>query len=446
LRASLDGYDPFFTSRRQAVLSVDKLAPFCPRRSINDQPVNAADHMSPAVRDAWRAYLDAIEVVREFIYSREYAELPTVRQQATQFLMQMQGVAYQWIIAPRVDYPRFYRYLYEPMTWNWGFPSPDYGYRWGFVDGAQTYRIRGKRSDCVFLDIQVQPLFGIVEDAEFVKLPTKSYLVDDMQLEADGSFEIIASPDPHPGNWIQLDPEQHVIALFVRETFYNWGEARPSEMWIDRLGDTPARPLLYDEPTLVAKLEHAARFVKFVVRAWVTAGFDRSLAAQERQFNRFAMQNIPANAGGNPLAVYHNMIFSLQENEALIIEVDAPSSRYWSFAIANRYIQLIDFVYHQSSLNGYQARRDADGKYRFVLSTEDIGAPNWLDPLDAAELGMVQFRQFYQEQAVGLPSVTSVKSSDAFAALPAGTPFISPAERRTLLEQRSRDVLRIYGY
>lgn len=413
---------------------------------MNDQPVNAADHMSPAVRDAWRAYLDAIEVVREFIYSREYAELPTVRQQATQFLMQMQAVSYQWIIAPQVDYPRFYRYLHEPMSWNWGFPSPDYGYRWGFVDGRQTYRISGKRSDCVFLDIQVQPLFGIVEDAEFVKLPTKSYLVDDMQMDADGSFEIIASPEPHPGNWIQLDPNQHVMMLFVRETFYDWGKARPSSMWIERVSDTPARPMLNDEPALIAKLEHAARFVKFIVRAWVTAGFDRSLAAQDRQFNRFAMQHIPANAGGNPLAVYHNMIFSLKDDEALIIEVNAPTSRYWSFSIANRYIQLIDYVYHQSSLNGHQARQDADGKYRFVLSKDDIGAPNWLDPLDAAELGMMQFRQFYQEQAVDLPKVTSVRSQDAFAALPAGTIFISPAERQAQLAQRSRDVLAIYGY
>ncbi|MDB6060870.1 MAG: hypothetical protein JWM78_973 [Verrucomicrobiaceae bacterium] len=407
---------------------------------------NPTLNMPPAVQNAWQGYLDALECIREFIYTREFSDRPMVRNQATQFLMQMQAASYQWIIAPHVDYPRFYRYLYEPMNSNWGFPSPDYGYRWGFVDGAQTYRISGKRSDCVFLDIQVQPLFGIVEDAEFVKLPTKSYLIDDMQLEADGSFEIIASPNPHPGNWIKLDPEQHVIALFVRETFYDWGKAQPSKMWIDRLTDTPARPFLSDEPTLVAKIEHAARFVKFVVRAWVTAGFDRSLAAQDREFNRFAMQHIPANAGGNPLAVYHNMIFALQENEALIIEVEAPTSRYWSFATANRYLQIADFVYHQSSLNGHQARRDADGKYRFVLCKDDIGAPNWLDPVDTAELGMMQFRQFYQEQAVGLPKVTSVKSSEAFAALPAGTPFISPAQRRTQLDQRSRDVLQIYGY
>ncbi|WP_257538771.1 hypothetical protein [Sphingobium sp. CFD-1] len=59
---------------------------------------------------------------------------------------------------------------------------------------------------------------------------------------------------------------------------------------------------------------------------------------------------------------------------------------------------------------------------------------------------MMQFRQFYQEQAVDLPKVTSVRSQDAFTALPAGTIFISPVERQAQLAQRSRDVLAIYGY
>ena len=39
----------------------------------------------------------------------------------------------------------------------------------------------------------------------------------------------------------------------------------------------------------------------------------------------------------------------------------------------------VDWMNHQSSLNGFQARRDADGKFRAVIARRDPHAPNWLD-------------------------------------------------------------------
>ena len=83
-----------------------------------------------------------------------------VVEQANHFLMQIQAASYSWVMAPRVDYPRFYLGLLEPLVWNWALPCPDFRYRWAFVDGAQTYRIRGKRGDARFLDIQLMPALG----------------------------------------------------------------------------------------------------------------------------------------------------------------------------------------------------------------------------------------------------------------------------------------------
>lgn len=408
--------------------------------------VNPTSGMSPAAQRAWQTYTDALEWIREFIYSREFSDRDVVRRQANQFLMQMQAASYQWVMAPRVDYPRFYRNLYEPMVWNFGFPSPDYGYRWAFVDGSQTYRIQGKRGHYSFFDIQVQPLFGSLPDEEFVKLPTSFYSLDQMDVDADGRFEIIASPDPHDGNWIKLDPKQDRIALFVRECFSDWASARPSFLRIERLDTQQPGNLLFSEAAFVKRLEHAARFVKFIVKNWVGYAFDMSFANQERIVNRFATQNVPANSGVNSSATYHNMVFDIGAHEALIIESDVPTSQYWSFAISDRYTQVVDFMYHQSSLNGHQAHIDSDGKFRAVLSQMDPGIANWLDPVDTASLGLMQFRQFFQNKAVGIPKVTSVEITEVDRLLPKDTPRVSPEQRHQQLAKRATDLLSLYSY
>jgi hypothetical protein len=67
-------------------------------------PMASADHMSPAVERAWRSYLEALEWARKFIYTRELCDRPEVREAANHFLMQVQAAAYNWVMAPRVDY------------------------------------------------------------------------------------------------------------------------------------------------------------------------------------------------------------------------------------------------------------------------------------------------------------------------------------------------------
>jgi hypothetical protein len=402
--------------------------------------------MSPAVERAWRNYLDALEWARRFIFTRDLSDHERVRRAGNQFLMQVQAVTYYWVMAPRVDYPRLYLNLFEPMVWNWAQPSADFRYRWGFIDGAQTYRIWGKRSNSRFLDIQLQPSIGSVDYEAFGKLPTVPYPIDHMQLGADGSFEIIASPDPHEGNWIKLDPTQDRVTLFVREAFYDWANERPSFMRIERVALTPPRPMQWDETEIVKHLDQAARFVKFIIDDWGTAGFDVTYKDQGRKWNHFVWLHPAKNAGTNAAAIYSDMVYDLGADEALIIESEKPASQYWSFCIADRYLQLSDFTYHQSSLNGHQAHIDSDGKFRAVLTQKDPGVPNWLDPVESVPYGFIQLRQYFQEQAVDLPRVTKVSFQDIRTSLPADTPHVSTAERARQLRDRSWAVLAMYGY
>ena len=60
--------------------------------------------------------------------------------------------------------------------------------------------------------------------------------------------------------------------------------------------------------------------------------------------------------------------WKLAPDEALIIEVTPPEGLYWSYSLGNIWWETIDYGNRQSSLNGFQAVVDDDGKVRVVVA------------------------------------------------------------------------------
>ena len=77
--------------------------------------------------------------------------------------------------------------------------------------------------------------------------------------------------------------------------------------------------------------------------------------------------------------------WKLAPDEALIIEVTPPEGLYWSYSLGNIWWETIDYGNRQSSLNGYQAVVDDDGKVRVVVAHQDPGVANWLDTAGHSE-------------------------------------------------------------
>ena len=73
--------------------------------------------------------------------------------------------------------------------------------------------------------------------------------------------------------------------------------------------------------------------------------------------------------------------FTLADDQAAILEFRPPECRYWSFQIMNDFWESQEFDLRQTSLNGHQAGLDPDGVFRGVISVNDPGVPNWLDPV-----------------------------------------------------------------
>ena len=125
----------------------------------------------------------------------------------------------------------------------------------------------------------------------------------------------------------------------------------------------------------------------------------------------------------------------IENDEALIIETELPEKvRYWSFLVTDDLFATIDWTNRQSSLNGHQARIDADGRFRAVVSLRDPGVPNWLDTGGCLH-GAIQGR-WNQASSAPHPTLTRVALEDVRSHIPGDTPVVSPEEREKVLRER----------
>ena len=146
----------------------------------------------------------------------------------------------------------------------------------------------------------------------------------------------------------------------------------------------------------------------------------------------------PAPIGGAlSKQVYLPAVFEFAEGEALILETDLPEVRpYWNFQLNDPYFNAVEYVYRLSSTNGHFARLSSDGKFRAVISLEDPGVPNWLDPAGYRE-GTI-YGRWYDCDSCPTPTLKRVPFAELRDHLPADTPTVTPAERAEELRARVR--------
>jgi hypothetical protein len=139
--------------------------------------------------------------------------------------------------------------------------------------------------------------------------------------------------------------------------------------------------------------------------------------------------------GGLPEQAYYDGIHEIDDDEALIIEIELPEqARYWQALVADDRFCTVDWVNRQSSLNDVQAHIDSDGRFRAVISRRDPGVPNWLDKADYP-WGIIQMR-INKASSYPDPTIVKVPVADVRTHLPADTPVVTPEQRAEQLRRR----------
>ena len=140
---------------------------------------------------------------------------------------------------------------------------------------------------------------------------------------------------------------------------------------------------------------------------------------------------------------YGRCPYSVDNGEALLIEVAKPRNNGWNFGAFNIWSDVGDIQNRQTSLNAGQGRIDGDDILRVVVSSEDLGHPNWLDT-SGNRRGQVWYRTFDQPEAIESPLCRVIPAQDLWKHIPADTPRIDAEERRRRLLERRHHVARRY--
>jgi hypothetical protein len=304
---------------------------------------------------------------------------------------------------------------------TWGLECPDSLYMTASLRAGETYRLFGNRGTARYVGLQT--MNGIAAIA--------NCLVDDLEVDADSTFEAILSRDEQQGNWLKVAGDHPTLT--VRNFFYDWDTEVPASLQIERIGqEVQATDRTVDPDVSVARQLFAlGEFVHDNLKFFLDFG---AMPEANSFVPPMDMTKMGAAAENRPVIGR----FELEPDEALILEVEPPKGVYWSYSLGNPWLETIHYGRHQSSLNGHQAVVDPDGLVRIVISSHDPGVANWLDTAGHSNGAMLL--RCVRTETAPVPSSRVVKFDEVRSALPAETTMTSREERAKVIQARRRAV------
>jgi hypothetical protein len=311
--------------------------------------------------------------------------------------------------------------------------NPDFVYGTASIDGAGSYLISGQRGDGLFLLLDIVAGGLGVMEALGPSLGTLDF--DTLQIDANGRFSLWLSanrPSDWTGDWHRLDPAARSLTL--RQASYDWGVGGEARVAIERI-DKAHAPRDWSPEEIAERLAALAGYPRRL--AGMALGFIK--AQRDKGLWNALEHDDWAGRGGVQGQHYYQGLFRLEPGQVLLLETELPETvRYWNVQLSDMMWNSVDWMNRQSSLNGGQARIDADGRFRAVIALDDPGVPNWLDTGGNCE-GALMLR--WTEASSGpAPTLELLDASELRGKLPADSPQVTLAEREQQLRTRRRAV------
>lgn len=276
--------------------------------------------------------------------------------------------------------PVLHRVVHE--TVKMGADNPDNFYQTACIGGAYEYVIRGKRNTIKYLSFGTQ----IGHYGQGGGMPPSGYIeASDIELEADGTFELYLSCEKKDKNWLPMKPETG--NLVVRQTFLDRATEIPADLEIELVG-TDKEPTVVTPKMIDDGLKSASTLV---------AGASLLFAKWARDFKKHSNElpmfdpDVSNAAGGDPNIIYYHSHWALGPDEALVIEAMPPECEHWNFQLNNYWMESLDYRHYQIHTNKHLATYEKDGSVRIVVAHQDPGLPNWINTT-GHECGTMCFR------------------------------------------------------
>ena len=337
------------------------------------------------------------------------------------------------------DYPRTMRGV--DWTSKAGLDNPDNNYFFALLDDEGTYRLTGKRGNTTQLIFQL--VIGVPGVGNAGSSTNVSVLyADEMEIDDDGNFEIIVSPERPKGvaNWMKNAPGAE--SLLIRLTHSDWERERLDPLYIERLDAEKVAPTPLSDLDMIGGLQRVSQSMYDRTASWITLA-DRMWSLVPNN-TIFTMRMTPGGLIGQ-YSAFGN--FKLAQDETMLIEFGDSGAPYMGIQLGTRWFVSMDYENHTSTLNMNQLGcREDERRCYALISLKDPGVANWLDPAGHEE-GLI----FMRWQGLDSPPTeedqprTSVLSPEELAAFTAGLPLVSAEERWNAIQVRRKAVHERFG-
>jgi hypothetical protein len=268
--------------------------------------------------------------------------------------------------------------------------SPDQDHLLCEFDAVRDYRIHGQRGGAPYFVIAVwsaaQPAepgaqdwaprgFAGLKEFDPATLRTTGFLASpDIEFDAQGGFSVILSTRPHPGNWIELQPD--TVGVLIRMVYHDRSREAPPRLHIERLDGARPEPVRPGE--IADGLALAAQEVlgyAELVRAW----WQDNLGQRPNRL-RYSRATYLSNGG---VADRHFAFGTWEKrpDEALVLRFAPPECEHWIFQLCNLWQENLDcYEEKQGYATKFTARYESDGSVWLVVADRDPGiGGNWVD-------------------------------------------------------------------
>jgi hypothetical protein len=260
--------------------------------------------------------------------------------------------------------------------------NPDALYQQAVIRGDRAYRITGHRTVQDYISFTVHG----PDPAGGINGPVLADINDnDLDIRADGTFELILSPDERPGRWVRLHPDARFVIVrnyYLRKLSAQNDPDIAVRLHIEPL-DHPGPPSPLDDTTLASRLRDATAFLRATTLGMRHWGEPSSVPFVSNEPNSvgtpwsFRASNV--DAAGAVDIFYSSGSFDLAPDEALVMEGTLPECRFVNVMLWNVHMQTLEYRYRRCSLNGAQMTLGPGNTYRVVISAQDPGVHDWLD-------------------------------------------------------------------
>lgn len=267
---------------------------------------------------------------------------------------------------------------------KYGGDNPDNCYQKCYISGDKRYRISGQRNTVDYISFLTQ---GSNYGKDGTMLSTGFIDNHDLQVAADGSFEIIIDAKQQAGNWLPITEQTE--ALLIRQTFAKRDQEQLADVHIECLNPDTTMPQRLDPTKFADGMRDSIRFLDATVNL-----FCDWAERYQKHTNQLPKedQKLCQRVGGDPNICYYNSHWALKQDEMLVITVPTiPECYSWNFQLCNYWMESLDYRYYKIHVNKSTAQYEPDGSLRIVVAHQDPKMPNWLSTA-GHDRGLMLFR------------------------------------------------------